>query len=165
MTSMDDDKTVFRPKAPLKPAADGDRTVFQPIGRDELLVDLLSANGAVLGHYAFSGRFTAGRAPDNDIVIADDAISRYHLEIKPESGGWWLYNLKSMNGVYIDGRLVQNQERLILPAQLALGLSGVRLRIQSKHPAPDQTPPADQTLSKPTGIQTINNGYLTNRLH
>ncbi|MGR8931669.1 MAG: FHA domain-containing protein [Gammaproteobacteria bacterium] len=127
---MDDDKTVFRPRSTSSAAA-SDRTVFQAIPRDELTVELFGANGERLGRYVFSSRFTAGRASDNDVVISDDSISRYHLEIKPESGGWWLYNLKSTNGVYIEGRLIQTREQLHFPIHLALGRTGIHLLIQS----------------------------------
>ena len=149
---MDDDKTVIRSKATQKPATDNDRTVFQPIQRDELLIDLVGSNGEILGHYIFSERFTAGRASDNHIVISDDAISRYHLEIKPESGAWWLCNLKSTNGVYIDGRLVQSREKLNFPVQLALGLAGIRLQIQSKHQVPAEPTTIQATAGQPSSI-------------
>lgn len=141
---IDDDRTIIRPKgAPL--GGDDDRTVFQPGPREQLRVDVLNADGGIIGQYEFAQRFSVGRAADNDIVIPDDAVSRYHLEIKPEAGAWWLANLKSTNGVYIDGRLVQAQEKLILPARLALGATGIQLLIQTEQRLPLPPQPQAET--------------------
>jgi pSer/pThr/pTyr-binding forkhead associated (FHA) protein len=39
--------------------------------------------------------FHAGRSTDNDIVIQNGQVSRYHLEVKQEGNDWWLYELNS----------------------------------------------------------------------
>jgi len=130
---MDDDKTVFRPKTQHSSASFvDDRTLIDSVRRDELIAELIGANGEQLGHYSFTDQFTAGRSADNQIVIQHDGISRNHLAVKPQADGWWLYNLKSTNGVYIDGRLVQDHEKLLFPVQIAIGLAGIHLRIHIK---------------------------------
>lgn len=126
---MDDDKTIIRSKIDSA-LFDDDKTILrQPITLD---VQLVHANGEILASYSFSSRFTVGRAADNSVVINSDVVSRYHLEIKPEYGEWWVYNLKSTNGVYLNGQLVQHKEKLNFPAVIGLGLSGFCLNVQDK---------------------------------
>jgi len=126
---MNDDKTVIKPVFSTHEMADDDRTLmYKP---DTLQVFLLGAQSEVIASYSFSGHFSVGRATDNAIAINSDVVSRHHLEVKWEGGGWWVYNLQSANGVYIDGRLIPHKEKLNLPCLIAIGLSGIRLKIQS----------------------------------
>lgn len=154
---MNDDKTRIKPKVAVNTEPDGERTVVAQRIHAVLGVDLLNAQGQVLGQFGFAGRFTAGRAKDNAIVISDDVVSRYHLEIKPEAGGWWVYNLSSTNGVFIDGQLIENKAELHFPVLIALGVAGIFLRIQQQNPqggvAPDAShiPPASDTESSSRG--------------
>lgn len=131
---MDDDKTIIKPKQAVNVSLDDDRTVLVKIAHPKLVVDLLNTQGQVLNHFSFSERFTAGRAENNNIVISHDAVSRHHIEIKPVADRWYLVNLKSTNGIYIDGRLIQDQEELHFPVVIALGVAGVYLRIQVQTP-------------------------------
>lgn len=133
---MNDDKTRIRPTVSADTSPDDDRTVLAPKKRDaldkkdELEIDLLNIQGDVLGHFKFAERFTVGRAADNGIAISHDVVSRYHMEVQKESGVWWLYNLNSTNGVFIDGRLIPDKEALHFPVLIALGVAGFYLRIQ-----------------------------------
>ena len=47
-----------------------------------------------------------GRALDNDIVLADERVSRYHASIRLEDGRYRLIDLASTNGTYIGGQRV-----------------------------------------------------------
>jgi hypothetical protein len=49
---------------------------------------------------------TIGRALDNDIVIEDARISRYHAEIKVKAGCFCILDLHSSNGTKINRQLV-----------------------------------------------------------
>jgi len=49
---------------------------------------------------------TIGRAMDNDIVIRDDTVSRYHARLVYENQRWTLYDLESTHGTYINGSQV-----------------------------------------------------------
>ena len=63
--------------------------------------------------------FILGRQPDNQLVLADDQVSRKHAQIENTPNGWALIDLKSRNGVIVDGRKI---DRHILS-------SGDRLRV------------------------------------
>jgi signal transduction histidine kinase/FixJ family two-component response regulator len=47
-----------------------------------------------------------GRAPDNDICIEDTLISRHHLQISQQGGEFFVKDLQSTNGTYVDGKAI-----------------------------------------------------------
>ncbi|HVS02131.1 MAG TPA: FHA domain-containing protein, partial [Thermoanaerobaculia bacterium] len=48
-----------------------------------------------------------GRGSDNDLVLPDFSVSRRHAALRREGGGWFLYDLKSTNGVQVNGLTVK----------------------------------------------------------
>src|SRR3954470_23544494 len=48
------------------------------------------------------GRTRLGRGSDNDVILSDVSVSRYHAEILREAGGWIVHDLKSTNGVEVN---------------------------------------------------------------
>jgi len=54
-------------------------------------------------HIRTKSRITIGRAIDNDIVIKDNGVSRYHAALENNGRNWVLRDLNSVNGVYVDG--------------------------------------------------------------
>ncbi len=44
-----------------------------------------------------------GRTRDQDITFDVDAVSRRHAEISQRSGSWWLQDLASKNGTFLNG--------------------------------------------------------------
>ncbi|HSU83408.1 MAG TPA: adenylate/guanylate cyclase domain-containing protein [Thermoanaerobaculia bacterium] len=48
------------------------------------------------------GRTRLGRGSDNDVVLSDVSVSRYHAEILRDGGGWLVHDLKSTNGVEVN---------------------------------------------------------------
>jgi len=61
-----------------------------------------------------------GRAVDNQVVVADSKVSRYHARIYNRDGQYWVEDLNSKNGVFL------NDIRLREPVVLA---DGDKLRI------------------------------------
>ncbi|MBX3231551.1 MAG: sigma 54-interacting transcriptional regulator [Labilithrix sp.] len=53
------------------------------------------------------GRFTIGKANDNDLVLGDDTVSRHHCEILRAPDGLHVRDLESTNGTKIDGTRVR----------------------------------------------------------
>jgi pSer/pThr/pTyr-binding forkhead associated (FHA) protein len=48
-----------------------------------------------------------GRALDNDIVVEDPRVSRYHAQIAFRNGQFHLRDLKSSNGTEVNGELIE----------------------------------------------------------
>src|SRR3954454_2713489 len=44
-----------------------------------------------------------GKAPENDLVLADETVSRVHFEIVRDAKGYLVRDLKSTNGTFLDG--------------------------------------------------------------
>lgn len=133
---MDNDKTVMVPKFRSEDELDSDRTIL--LAPDALTVRLLGADGKGIGAFSFAHDFTAGRAPDNAIVIDSNMVSRHHLAVKRERGGWWIHNLKSVNGVYINDQLIEESAPLDFPVAISLGHSGISLAIDKPSRRPNR---------------------------
>src|SRR5699024_2224394 len=55
---------------------------------------------------------TIGRYDDNTIELDDEFVSGSHAEIFFEDGQWWLQDLNSTNGTYLNSQPVGNRIRL-----------------------------------------------------
>ena len=53
-----------------------------------------------------------GRARDNDIVIPDNSVSKYHCQIVRDGDSLYLIDLNSTNGTFANGGLVRSRFRL-----------------------------------------------------
>ena len=47
-----------------------------------------------------------GRASDNDVVVADLSVSRYHAELRKTGRGYEIVDLASHNGTFVNGQWV-----------------------------------------------------------
>jgi ABC transport system ATP-binding/permease protein len=57
-----------------------------------------------------SGNLRIGRAPDNDLVVDDLIVSRYHAELRSTpDGGYEITDLGTHNGTYVNGRRISAQ--------------------------------------------------------
>ncbi len=67
----------------------------------------------VAGPIAGLRRFLVGRTQDNDILMMDFAISRCHAEVEIRGEDYYLKDLGSSNGTYINGRLIDDRGTLL----------------------------------------------------
>src|SRR6266852_2532960 len=58
--------------------------------------------------FTFSQSFRIGRLPDCEVCIPENCVSRTHAEVVFEEGEWRLRDLKSANGTYVKGELIQS---------------------------------------------------------
>jgi adenylate cyclase len=88
------------------------------------------------------GTVRLGRGGDNDVVLADVSVSRNHAEIRREPEGWVLHDLRSTNGVEVNGVPV---ERAVLHPGDRLGIGAFELSVEPVEPVAPQgreAPPA-----------------------
>ncbi|MGE0711247.1 MAG: FHA domain-containing protein [Planctomycetota bacterium] len=69
---------------------------------------VIAINGEVLAErdFAEDRRVGIGRAPNNEVVIDNNALSRHHAELERRDGVWRLRDLGSANGVFVNGAKV-----------------------------------------------------------
>lgn len=96
----------------------GDSTIVGPSVVPKLYI--LRGDSAGKTH-SLKFKTRIGRESDNDIVIVDPRISRYHFQISFEDGKWLLSDLGSVNGTYINGMLVSVPQALSHGDQIQLG--------------------------------------------
>ena len=53
-------------------------------------------------HFTFSEPFRIGRDKASQVQLPDGTVSRSHAEVYFEQGQWWIRDLQSANGTYID---------------------------------------------------------------
>ncbi|MBP7953583.1 MAG: FHA domain-containing protein [Nitrosomonas sp.] len=96
----------------------------------KLKVSLYDVSGSLSKQFLFTNQFTVGRSPDNDIVIPSKLVSRFHFKVEWENDSWWVCNLNSTNGIYINHQLIQEKILLNPPVIISLGAANISLEIE-----------------------------------
>ena len=82
---------------------------------------LLGRTGQLTGRtVAVNGPLKIGRAPENDLQLSVDGVSRQHAQLTPEGDGFWIEDLNSANGTFLNGVRV-TKERLAHLDVITLG--------------------------------------------
>lgn len=99
----------------------------------------------------FRRDFRIGRVEPVDVCIPDDYVSRAHAEVRWQNGAWWLIDLNSSNGIWVDGLRVPSvpiQEKLTV----RLGVQGPTVSFTALKPPPPPAPPPPKQVE--LGSQT-----------
>jgi pSer/pThr/pTyr-binding forkhead associated (FHA) protein len=62
-----------------------------------------------------------GRAEDNDVVIPEEEVSRYHCQIVRDGDSLVLHDLDSTNGLFANGGKVEKRFRLHVGDVVTIG--------------------------------------------
>ncbi|MBK7890167.1 MAG: FHA domain-containing protein [Bdellovibrionales bacterium] len=90
-----------------------------------------------------------GRVLDNDIVLPFDSVSRFHCELRFENKKWTLVDLKSMNGMKVNGQQVASAT-FETGGEFDVKPVTIRFQVKLPHPlpsAPMMSPSQLQVLS------------------
>jgi hypothetical protein len=79
-----------------------------------------------MGPQLAAGRIVLGRSSGCQLVLADDTVSRRHADLRLVDGRWYLRDLESSNGTWVNGRRVVEAE--VRPGDL-VHLGGCELRL------------------------------------
>jgi membrane-bound lytic murein transglycosylase D len=95
----------------------------------------------------FDATFRIGRTEECEVCIKDEYVSRAHAEVSFENGEWYLRDLQSSNGIFIDQRQVQNA-RIAQSVTIRLGIHGpvVTLKVEPPPPAENPASTGNETL-------------------
>jgi len=71
---------------------------------------------------------TIGRAEDSTLVITDDFASARHARLVPRDGDWFVEDLGSTNGTYLDRGKVSGPTPVPLGVPIRIGRTSLELR-------------------------------------
>jgi pSer/pThr/pTyr-binding forkhead associated (FHA) protein len=84
-----------------------------------------------------------GRGEENDVRIRDDTVSLTHATLLRKRGAWFVVDLRSMNGTYVDGSRVSGERELCPGARVRLGAVELAFRaIDCESGTPPEAPRA-----------------------
>ncbi|HEV2780343.1 MAG TPA: FHA domain-containing protein [Actinophytocola sp.] len=91
---------------------------------------LVVTHGALAGtRIALDGRpILIGRADDSTLVLDDDYASTRHARISLRGTDWYVEDLGSTNGTYLDRAKVTGPQRVPLGAPIRIGKTVIELR-------------------------------------
>ena len=98
-------------------------------------------------HPVSNDTFRIGRHADNELMVADASLSRFHAEIKHElNSRYVIRDLESLNGVYVNGRKARTA---ILSNGDLIELGDVTLKftVFAAHDRPDIEANPDSTVT------------------
>jgi hypothetical protein len=66
---------------------------------------------------------TLGADPENDLVLNDNLVSGRHARLRWDGAGWWLEDLGSKNGTFVNGERIVSfaAQKVALGSQIQLG--------------------------------------------
>src|ERR1700759_3324365 len=73
-------------------------------------------------------QITMGRANDATLVLNDDYASTYHARIFPQDGQWFVEDLGSTNGTYLDRQKVARPTPVPVGVPIRIGKTVLELR-------------------------------------
>ncbi len=95
-------------------------------------------------------QLTIGRKPDNDLVIDNPAVSGHHARVVKEEGGFFIEDLGSTNGTFLNDAKVQKQ-KLKNTDRVSVGKHSLIFQDEVA-PPPPPPPPAKESESDKTMI-------------
>lgn len=86
------------------------------INKDEAYLKVVnrldSLNFKMQEYYVLRGMTKLGRSSKNDIVIKDNFVSKNHLAIEEENGHYYIRDLNSANGTFLNGQTLYEETEL-----------------------------------------------------
>ena len=102
----------------------------RPRGSSKQPRQLIVTHGALAGtRIALDGRpITLGRADDSTLVLDDDYASTRHARLMLRGADWYVEDLGSTNGTYLDRAKVTAPLRVPLGVPIRIGKTVIELR-------------------------------------
>lgn len=74
--------------------------------------ELAIESGPDAGHNHRAGDHAVrlGRSPDNDVILRDPATSGHHARLERRGEAFWIVDLGSTNGTFVNGEPVQEKQ-------------------------------------------------------
>jgi DNA-binding response OmpR family regulator len=120
--------------------------------QEKLTPFLIDLNGQE--HRLEATTLVVGRAIESDVVIASPRVSREHARLSRKGRRWFLEDLGSTNGTFL------NDERILVPAELrdgdTLSFGGVGFTFHDPDVTSRETPFPRLEIDLPSGVVRLN---------
>jgi pSer/pThr/pTyr-binding forkhead associated (FHA) protein len=105
-------------------------TLLPSRGRRGVVRQLIVTEGALTGTRITLGSqpVLIGRADDSTLVLTDDYASTRHARLSPRGSEWYVEDLGSTNGTYLDRAKVTTAVRVPMGAPVRIGKTVIELR-------------------------------------
>jgi transcriptional regulator with GAF, ATPase, and Fis domain len=124
------------------------RMAPSPAHREGELVFLVLTGLASGQSFVVDRKLRIGKAPDNDVVLPDDTVSRHHCEIERRADCVWVKDLDSTNGTRISGSKVT--EALAAPGAI-LRIGEVEVVVRATPDKSDVSPSSSDRFGPAIG--------------
>ena len=107
---------VQEPPAPAPPAPRGDRASSgSAAAARRAVLAVLEVSGASRGpiHELTAAVAHIGRGNHNDVVINEESVSDSHSTVQLRNDGWYILDLGTTNGTFVNGTRVNGERRLL----------------------------------------------------
>jgi hypothetical protein len=104
--------------------------------------------------YTFTQPFRAGRDKTCDVRLSDPGVSRFHAEFWFAEGAWWVLDLQSANGTYVNGMKV-DRAPLSRQTRVELGHGGPALAVEL-----EAAEPSDPTMAAQFSMTRYQKHYI-----
>ncbi len=108
-------------------------------------------------------QLTIGRKPDNDLVIDNPAVSGHHARVVKEAGGFFIEDLGSTNGTFLNDEKVQKQ-KLKNTDCINVGKHALIFQDEVAPPPPPPPPPKESDSDKTMILDTAKQKELLKAL-
>ncbi|AKK10074.1 FHA domain-containing protein FhaB/FipA [Corynebacterium uterequi] len=101
-----------------------------PVGRNEKAREITIVEGPLTGSHMDITQLDSivlGRAQSVDFVLGDDYASARHARLFRRGGEWYVEDLESRNGTYLNGYRIDQPESVAVGADIKVGSTTVRL--------------------------------------
>ncbi|RMH20946.1 MAG: FHA domain-containing protein [Acidobacteria bacterium] len=97
-----------------------------------------------------------GRSSDNEVLLPDYSVSRHHARIRRDGDVWWIYDLKSTNGVLLNQTPVESSP-LAAGDRLRVGVFEIVVEAISS-PAAGESGGEDAPLAVGSKVSVLDDG-------
>src|SRR6478672_3183974 len=130
---------------PTKVHYDGQKPATLHLRKCKLVTQV---GGRAREHTFDKGTITIGAMEDNDLVVSDDTVSRYHCKIVQEDTSYLLVDLGSTNGTFINR--VRIKEAYLKPG-CTIGLGNTEVKFHAADEKVEIVPSRKETLGTMVG--------------
>jgi pSer/pThr/pTyr-binding forkhead associated (FHA) protein len=71
--------------------------------------------------FNLDGPTPIGRSPENGLVLDDTTVSTFHARLWPQGDHWFIEDLTSRNGTFVNGRRLDGRQKLNSGDEIKVG--------------------------------------------